>query len=53
MISSIELHQKTWQCFYLYLIEAQSTVDYWTALRLWRYTLLLCERHKKEKTNYH
>ncbi|MBX9890297.1 MAG: Rpn family recombination-promoting nuclease/putative transposase [Amoebophilaceae bacterium] len=27
------------------LLEAQSSVDYWTALRLWKYTLLLCERH--------
>ncbi|XVN40468.1 MAG: Rpn family recombination-promoting nuclease/putative transposase [Rickettsia endosymbiont of Argas persicus] len=35
--------------FVYILIEAQSTVDYWTALRLWKYTLLLCERHKKGK----
>ncbi|CAK6507740.1 MAG: Transposase, YhgA-like family protein [Rickettsia helvetica] len=34
--------------FVYILIEAQSTIDYWMALRLWKYTLLLCERHKKE-----
>ncbi|SPR07878.1 transposase [Orientia tsutsugamushi] len=42
--------KKHGNAFIYILIEAQSTVDYWTALRLWRYTLLLCERHKKEKT---
>lgn len=35
--------------FVYILIEAQSTVDYWTALRLWKYTLLLCERHKEKR----
>ncbi|WP_375330272.1 Rpn family recombination-promoting nuclease/putative transposase [Candidatus Tisiphia endosymbiont of Nemotelus uliginosus] len=35
------------KAFVYVLIEAQSGVDYWTALRLWKYTLLLCERHKK------
>ncbi len=35
------------KAFVYVLIEAQSSVDYWTALRLWKYTLLLCERHKK------
>lgn len=37
------------EAFVYALIEAQSTIDYWTALRLWKYTLLLCERHKKGK----
>jgi len=37
------------EAFIYVLVEAQSTVDYWTALRLWKYTLLLCERHKKDK----
>lgn len=37
------------KAFVYVLIEAQSTIDYWTALRLWKYTLLLCERHKKGK----
>ncbi|MGL4226669.1 MAG: Rpn family recombination-promoting nuclease/putative transposase, partial [Rickettsia sp.] len=27
--------------FVYVLVEAQSTIDYWTALRLWKYTLLL------------
>lgn len=40
------------EAFVYILIEAQSTVDYWTALRLWKYTLLLCERHKKGRKNY-
>ncbi|WP_425361619.1 Rpn family recombination-promoting nuclease/putative transposase [Candidatus Tisiphia endosymbiont of Ceraclea dissimilis] len=35
------------KAFVYVLLEAQSSVDYWTALRLWKYTLLLCERHKK------
>lgn len=35
------------EAFVYILIEAQSTIDYWMALRLWKYTLLLCERHKK------
>jgi len=30
------------------LIEHQSTPDKWIAFRLWKYTMLLCERHKKE-----
>lgn len=34
------------QAFVYVLIEAQSTCDYWIALRLWKYMLLLCERHK-------
>ncbi|MCC8461777.1 MAG: Rpn family recombination-promoting nuclease/putative transposase [Rickettsia endosymbiont of Ecitomorpha arachnoides] len=37
------------EAFVYVLVEAQSTIDYWTALRLWKYTLLLCERHKKGK----
>ncbi|WP_341753533.1 Rpn family recombination-promoting nuclease/putative transposase [Candidatus Tisiphia endosymbiont of Dioctria rufipes] len=35
--------------FIYILLDHQSTVDYWMALRLWRYALLLCERHKKNK----
>ncbi len=31
------------------LIEHQSKSDYWIPFRLWKYTLLLCERHKKNK----
>ena len=31
------------------LLEHQSTSDYWMALRIWKYMLLLCERHKKGK----
>ncbi|KJV62793.1 Rpn family recombination-promoting nuclease/putative transposase [Rickettsia amblyommatis] len=37
------------EAFVYVLVEAQSTIDYWTALRLWKYTLLLCERHKQGK----
>ena len=37
------------EAFVYVLVEAQSTIDYWTALRLWKYTLLLCKRHKKGK----
>ena len=33
--------------FIYILLDHQSTSDYWMALRLWKYTLLLCERHKK------
>ncbi|WP_375319098.1 Rpn family recombination-promoting nuclease/putative transposase [Candidatus Tisiphia endosymbiont of Oplodontha viridula] len=42
--------KKCGKAFVYILIEAQSGVDYWTALRLWKYTLLLCERHKKGRT---
>lgn len=35
--------------FIYILLDHQSIVDYWMALRLWRYALLLCERHKKNK----
>lgn len=35
--------------FVYILIEAQVTSDYWIALRLWKYILLLCERHKQNK----
>ena len=31
------------------LLEHQSSSDYWISFRLWRYTLLLLERHKKGK----
>lgn len=37
------------RAFIYILLDHQSTVDYWMALRLWRYTLLLCERHKKNR----
>lgn len=31
------------------LLEHQSSPDYWIALRLWKYSLLLLERHAKDK----
>ncbi|WP_103896961.1 Rpn family recombination-promoting nuclease/putative transposase [Rickettsia fournieri] len=37
------------QAFVYVLIEAQSSCDYWIALRLWKYMLLLCERHANNK----
>ena len=37
------------EAFVYVLVEAQSTIDYWTALRLWKYTLLLYQRHKQGK----
>ncbi|WP_017442821.1 Rpn family recombination-promoting nuclease/putative transposase [Rickettsia gravesii] len=37
------------EAFVYVLIEAQSTCDYWMALRLWKYMLLLCKRHAKER----
>ena len=37
------------QAFIYTLIEAQVTPDYWIAFRLWKYTLLLLERHMKGK----
>ncbi|CEO17776.1 hypothetical protein RMONA_07120 [Rickettsia monacensis] len=37
------------EAFVYVLIEAQSTCDYWIALRLWKYMLLLCERHMTNK----
>lgn len=35
--------------FIYILLDHQSTIDYWIALRLWKYGLLLCERHQKNK----
>ncbi|KJV78123.1 transposase, YhgA-like family protein [Rickettsia rhipicephali str. Ect] len=29
------------EAFVYVLVEAQSTIDYWTALRLWKYTLYI------------
>lgn len=37
------------KAFIYTLIESQSTVDYWIALRLLEYTILLCKRHKSKK----
>lgn len=37
------------QAFVYILIETQSKPDYWIAFRLWKYMLLLIERHKKER----
>lgn len=38
--------EKQQKVFIYSLIEHQSTSDKWIALRLWKYILLLCERHK-------
>ncbi|WP_341757026.1 MULTISPECIES: Rpn family recombination-promoting nuclease/putative transposase [unclassified Candidatus Tisiphia] len=35
--------------FIYVLLDHQSTSDYWMALRLYKYALLLCERHKKNE----
>ena len=37
------------KAFIYCLAEHQSAPDYWIALRLFKYMLLLCERHKKKK----
>ena len=37
------------KAFIYILLEAQVKPDYFMALRLWKYTLLLCERHQKDK----
>ncbi|HJK87148.1 MAG TPA: Rpn family recombination-promoting nuclease/putative transposase [Candidatus Megaira endosymbiont of Nemacystus decipiens] len=37
--------------FVYVLVESQSSVDYWMALRLWKYSLLLLERHADKKKN--
>lgn len=48
IIYKISTHNKK-EAFVYVLVETQSTIDYWAALRLWKYTLLLCERHKRGK----
>jgi predicted transposase/invertase (TIGR01784 family) len=51
-LSDIVLSVKTKDnktAFVYTLIEAQVNSDYWIALRLWKYILLLCERHMKSK----
>ena len=40
------------EAFVYVLIESQSTADYWISFRLWKYMLLLLERHMKDKTGY-
>lgn len=47
--------KQEWQehskAFVYVALKQQSKPDYWMALRLWKYILLLCERHKqKQKT---
>ena len=37
------------KAFIYTLIESQSSPDYWISFRLWKYMLLLCERHKQKK----
>lgn len=41
-----QAHEKA---FIYILLEQQSKPDYWMALRLWKYILLLCERHKQKQ----
>ncbi len=48
IVYSVSTKNKETAFIYI-LLDHQSTVDYWMALRLWRYALLLCERHKKNK----
>jgi predicted transposase/invertase (TIGR01784 family) len=51
-LSDIVLSVKTKdneQAFVYALIENQSTPDYWISFRLWKYALLLAERHMKGK----
>jgi predicted transposase/invertase (TIGR01784 family) len=51
-LSDIVLSVKTknnQKAFVYCLIEAQVTPDYWIAFRLFKYILLLCERHIKNK----
>ena len=51
-LSDIILSVKTknnQKAFVYCLIEAQVTPDYWIAFRLFKYILLLCERHIKDK----
>jgi predicted transposase/invertase (TIGR01784 family) len=40
------------KAFIYILLEAQVTPDYWIALRLWKYMLLLCERHMEDKDGF-
>lgn len=44
----IDNHQESAKAFIYVLLEHQSKPDYWMALRLWKYVLLLCERHKQK-----
>jgi len=51
-LSDIVLSVKTKDnktAFVYTLIEAQVNPDHWIALRLWKYILLLCERHMKNR----
>ena len=45
----LQEHQEHEKAFVYVLLEHQSKPDYWMALRLWKYTLLLCERHKQKQ----
>ena len=49
--NDLQEQQEHEKAFVYILLEHQSKPDYWMALRLWKYILLLCERHKqKQKT---
>ena len=48
LVYSVQTHDNS-SAFVYVLVEAQSSPDYWLAFRLWKYMLLLCERHKKEE----
>jgi predicted transposase/invertase (TIGR01784 family) len=39
------------EAFVYILVEHQSSVDHWISFRLWKYSLLLCERHINKQNN--
>src|ERR1044071_419196 len=49
LVYSIKTKDNEDKVFAYCLIEHQSNNDYWLALRLWKYILLLAERHKTSK----
>lgn len=49
IVYSVKSYQNNDNAFIYVLCEHQSTNDSLIALRLWKYTLLLCERHAKDK----
>ena len=49
MVYAVEMKGEEEEAFVYCLVEHQSSPDYWISLRLWKYTLLLLERHMKHK----
>ncbi|NRB10323.1 MAG: Rpn family recombination-promoting nuclease/putative transposase [Rickettsiaceae bacterium] len=51
VVFSVKTKDENQAYVYTVLVEHQSTVYYWFMLRLWRYIISLCEKHKQKHGN--